>query len=575
MKNGFLAGLFLCMTLSGWAFLVTEAGRPRAEIVIGQNAAEPIVRAAEELRLWVGEISGAELDIVKAATPWRKWHIRLTEAPETLAKFPDVAEKLAGNDGYAFREQGNELLVLGSTPKGVLNGVFQLLFLNTDIIWARPNDEFGTLFTPNPDLDFTVTDYLDAPYYSMRGWQTRYGASYLEFLWAVRNLSSWTSWSPSQMQDNDSYGMIKEAYFGHNITGMYITPEKYYESHPEFFPEIDGKRVSFEEAKHDAQLCFTNQELIECFKKEFEEHVLAWPGCTIYGIFAEDSYALCQCAKCKEDIPLPDGRVLKYGEPDFQSTRFFQFLTPIAEFAKERFPDILISTYAYFFTEIPPAIEVPDNVIILTCPIYKNVKFPMTVEQNKETYDKFNGWLAKTNKMILYDYFGLTRKFPRPVDVSVAADYKYLYEHGVRLTHSEIMSDNFRRKDVEKDLGIAVWDCNSIYYWVMSRLAWNPYQDIETLRDEYLKRVFGPAAPDVKEYLSYTEKAWNACSQPSYWYTDGDESWRQLRELGFIPKCREALERAKGRQMSDKSRKMLERLALSFEENETVQEDKE
>ena len=109
----------------------------------------------------------------------------------------------------------------------------------------------------------------------------------------------------------------------------------------------------------------------------------------------------------------------------------------------------------------------PDNVIILTCPIYKNVKFPMATPQNAETFNKLNGWLKKTDKIILYDYFGLTRKFPRPVDVSAAADYKYLHEHGVRLTHSEIMSDNFRRTDPEKDLGIAVWDCNSIYYWTM------------------------------------------------------------------------------------------------------------
>ncbi|MBP5641239.1 MAG: DUF4838 domain-containing protein, partial [Victivallales bacterium] len=170
-----------------------------------------------------------------------------------------------------------------------------------------------------------MTDVIDTPYFSMRGWQTRYGATIYEFMWAVRNLSSWTSWSPSQSKENDSYGMIKEAYFGHNITGRYITADKYYKTHPEFFPEIKGKRVDFAHAKRKPQLCFTNQEMIECFKKEFETHVLQRPGCKIYGIFAEDNYDLCHCAKCKEDIQLPDGKVLKYGAPDFQSTRFFQF----------------------------------------------------------------------------------------------------------------------------------------------------------------------------------------------------------------------------------------------------------
>ena len=180
-----LAGLLLCESLSVCAFVITEAGRPASEIVVEQNAQEPIVKAAEELRLWVKEISGAELPIVKEPSGVLKNHIRLTCAPEVLKSFPDVTEKLSDNDGYAFREKGDELFVLGSVPKGVLNGAFQLLFKNTDIIWARPNDEFGTLFTPNPNLDFKVTNYLDTPYFSMRGWQTRYGATMLEFIWAV------------------------------------------------------------------------------------------------------------------------------------------------------------------------------------------------------------------------------------------------------------------------------------------------------------------------------------------------------------------------------------------------------
>ena len=571
MMNRILACVWLFAALSAGAFVITQDGKPASEIIIDSTAEKPVVNAAEELRHWIKEISGAELNIVFTPTAGVERRIRLTCSQDVLSAFPDMKEKLSGNDGYAFRERNGELLVLGSVPKGVLNGVFQLLFKNTDIIWARPNEEFGTLFTPTPTIDFKVTNCIDVPLFDMRGWQIRYGISKPEFIWGVRNLSSWSNYSSSDIAENDAYGMIKEAYFGHNITGMYITAGKYYETHPEFFPEIKGKRVDIAHAKRRPQLCFTNKEMIECFKKEFESRVLARPGCKMYGVFAEDNYDCCTCATCREDIRLPDGRILKFGAPDFMSTRFFQFITPIAEFAKKRFPDILISTYAYFFTEIPPAIDVPENVIILTCPIYKNVKFPMNAPQNKQTFDKLNGWLQKTDKMILYDYFGLTKTFPRPADVSAAADYAYLHEHGVRLTHSEIMSDNFNRKDVEKDLGIAVWDCNSIYYWVMSQLVWNPYQDINALRDEYLRRVFGPAAADVKEYLSCTETAWRSSNEQSHWNTNPDMSWLALKHMGLLPKCKAALDRARSRTLSNKSRKMLERLADSFENNQTFQ----
>ena len=128
MMKQILSSALLLMTLSAGAFTVTEAGKPASEIVIETDVAEPIVKAAEELQYWVKEISGAELPIVQAPSEGVKSHIRLACASNVLAGFPDVAEKLAGNDGYAFKQRGDDLFVLGSVPKGVLNGVYQLLF---------------------------------------------------------------------------------------------------------------------------------------------------------------------------------------------------------------------------------------------------------------------------------------------------------------------------------------------------------------------------------------------------------------------------------------------------------------
>ena len=166
MMKPILTSALMLMTLSAGAFTVTEAGKPAAEIVVDVKAGAPIMKAAEELQHWIKEISGAELKIAEAPSADVKRHIRLTCASDILASFPEVAAKLAGNDGYAFKERGDELFVLGSGPKGVLNGAYQLLFKNTDIIWARPNLEFGTLFTPNPNLVFNTTDFIDTPYFS-------------------------------------------------------------------------------------------------------------------------------------------------------------------------------------------------------------------------------------------------------------------------------------------------------------------------------------------------------------------------------------------------------------------------
>ena len=552
-------------TLQG-GFIVTQGGEPQAEIIVGESPDKPIATAAQELQLWIREISGAELPIL--AKP-EKLPQRIILRAGIVADDPyaeDIA-KLKGTNGYAIRQRGNELYLIAATPKGVLNSIYKLLMDNTDIIWARPNVEFGTLFTYNNTLSFTKTDLLDIPKFNMNGWQFGYGARDCELLWSVRNRSNWTNFSCIATPQNDTYGMFKEAYYGHNINGVYIKGSKYYKDHPEFYPLINGKRVDPSAHPFHTQLCFTNKEMIAAFIDEFDHYANARADCRMFGVFAEDNYDQCQCPNCKADITLPDGSILKYGEPEFYSTRFFIFLNQIAEHAKQRFPGKLISTYAYFFTEIPPRVPVMDNIVVLSCPIYKNVKYPVTSPKNDETFRKLAGWFEKTPNVIMYEYFGLTSAYPRPADKNFALDFQYEYNRGVRYAHSEIVGDDVNRKHPGKDGYIAAWDCNSIYFWGMAQLFWNPFEDVQKLRDEFLRRVFHDAAGDVKEYLACTEKAWYASSEVSNWNTPPTNSWISLDNLGLREQCAAALQRARKKSLDEKSRTMLERLAKPFEES--------
>ena len=47
-------------------FSVTENGRPVADIVLADNTDVTLRHAAEELRFWVKEITGAELPVMQA-----------------------------------------------------------------------------------------------------------------------------------------------------------------------------------------------------------------------------------------------------------------------------------------------------------------------------------------------------------------------------------------------------------------------------------------------------------------------------------------------------------------------------
>lgn len=547
---------------------VTKEGKPAAEIIITKDAPAPIVNAAKEFRHWIKAISGAELPIINAPADMPV-KLNFTCAAEILAKYPEDAKKLEGNDGYAVRTEGNTIYLFASQPKGVLNGAFKLLFHNTDIIWARPNVEFGTLFTPNPNIEFKYISHIDIPRFLMRGWQVAYGIGDVEFKWSVRNGANWTSWSTSKVKANDDWGMWKEAYYGHNVIGRYLQPKKYFKDHPEFYAARKGKRID-PHTRNASQLCFSNQEMLKAFIPEYLASVALRPDATMHGICIEDNGICCDCPSCIAPITLPEGKILTVKDNNFYSTRFFMFLNQVAKALKEKYPEKRVSTFAYLFTEEPPAVPIEDNIDVMICPIYKNVKFPVTTPENETTWAKLRGWLKLTQNIIMYEYYGLTKDYPRPVDISAAIDYKYEYENGIKLAHSEICSDNEKRPNTDtwRDRSIACWNCNSMYFWVLTNLDWNPYADVHKLRQEYLKRVFGPAAPDVAKYLTLTEKAWRASTEQSTWNTPSDASWESLAKLNLIPECKEALDRATAKNLSPNSRKMLDRLKLSFTDND-------
>ena len=544
-----------CCTLVQGALQLAKNGKPAAEIVLSTKGNITLDFAASELQLWIREISGAELPIVGAENP-EKAQIVLTVQDK---RFPADLKKLAGKDGFAIRQKGKQLFIIGSCVKGVLNGVFRLLYWNSDIIWARPNPEFGTIYSKDPNLTLTKTDAIDIPVFALRGWQmSRKGESDAN-LWQVRNNCNWCFGS---MAEKRKYGNILEYGGGHNIVNLYIREKKYFASHPEFFPMRKGKRVKYSDHRGGVQLCFTNQEMVQAFIKEVDAKIKENPDYTTYRIMIEDNHNTCECPVCQTPIKLPNGKVVTPKDKNFNSTRFFLFLNQIARHFKKNYPGKRILTFAYFFTIHPPACTVEDNIDISFCPISKNSKLKLTDAGSKKTLDQFHGWAKVAKNITWREYFGLCGDFPKPIDAVALADWRYVLKHGVSRTYSEMRSDI----RIGADLTPA-WDANSMYFWVITQGAWNPNRDLQSLRMEYLTRVYGAeAAPDVAEYYRLIEEQWFKLPGRFIWNAVSWVMWKQhVIRTGIIPKCRAALKRAEGKVTTVKGKKMLAALRGNFE----------
>ena len=566
------AGLIVLCVLSpvhGGAQLALD-GKPTAEIVVDAEAHPAVAFAAEELQLWIREISGAALPIVHApGVATQRIRLGVVGSSTVLGRIPnrfpaDVA-KLQGNDGYAVRTVGADVYLFASVPKGVLNGIHKLLFRNTDIIWARPNVEFGTVFSKTADLALAQTDYLDVPTYVLRGWQMiGRGRQEKSELWQVRNGTNWSA----RMTGNPNYlkhGIIMEYGGGHNLTTRYITEKKYFDAHPEFFIMKDGERIRPSARKYKTQLCFTNPAMTKAFIAELDQRIRANPQFTTYRVMIEDTWEQCECPECLKQIRLADGTVLepgKRGSP-FRSTQFFIWLNQLAEHLLEHHPGKRILTFGYFFTATPPKVKVAPNISISFCPITKNSRERLTGPTNTVWHTRFLDWMKITDQLTWREYFGLVGPFPRPTDVIALSDLALVHTHGINRTYSELYGDEpGRRMD-----GTKAWDLNAMYSWTMTQGLWNPGQDVHALRAEFRRRVYGAGAEDVGEFYRLIEGAWFKGSGSSRWNDSVTGNWlRYVVKKQLQAPLRAALERAVPKVVHPNGQQMLAALRRTFEE---------
>ena len=551
--------MLLALGASG-AVPLTQDGQPLAEIVLPPGSHPAVEFAAQEFQHWVNEISGARLPIVPQPG---EAQARLIVAINPDGFAGDIAQ-LKDNDGYAVRTSGSTVTLLASRPKGILNGVFGLLYRNTDIIWARPNLEFGTIFSHNPDLSLTDSDYIDVPVYKLRGWQMGSGRDMANEEWQVRNGCNWSAGSMTFQEERIKFDPILEYGGGHNLVGRYIPEKKYFEKHPEYYPLKDGKRLRPSETRGGTQICFTLPELQEVFIREVDEHVRGNPSYDTYRIMIEDNWNLCECETCLAPIALPHGRTITTEDEAFRSTQFFLWLNPIARHIGERHgKDVLV--FAYFFTEPPPKCSIEPNVRISFCPIGKNSKRAVTHPENATTLARFNGWLQVTTNIIWREYYGLCASFPRPIDAVALADWQYINGFGVDRTYSEMRPDYGRHAES--------WDANAMYFWVMANGAWNPRRTAEELREEFLTRVFGPAAADAGEFFRLIEEQWLKLPGRSGWSDKAYPNWkRHVFDTGITEACLAALQRAEAKKVHPNAVRMLAGIRCVMERNLRLQE---
>jgi len=356
-------------------------------------------------------------------------------------------------------DAGN-LVLAGHEKRGCLYAVYSFLQDVVGVRWWAP----GETFVPKkPTL--VVADDLAVSYAPQLISREMYHRNAQPCVFSAR------------MKGNGSLtpeygGAVRIVNFVHSFY-KYLPPEKYFDAHPDWYSQIDGKR------KHEhAQLCLTNEEMTRELTKNVLQTLRKNPGARMIDVSQNDWHGFCACEKCK---------AIDDAEESHAGTLVLM-LNRVAEAVEKEFPDVLVESLAYQYTRKPPkTIKPRHNVLIRLCTIECSYIQPLDDEQNRKFAADIEGWSKLAKHLFIWDYTTNYNDYlgPHPNLRVLAPNVRYFVKHGAVGLFEEGEGDDF---------------CE-LKNWLLMRVMWEPSLDDEALIDEFVRGYYGEAvAPLIKQY---------------------------------------------------------------------------
>ena len=259
-------------------------------------------------------------------------------------------------------------------------------------------------------------------------------------------------------------------------------------------PEMEGIGVN---GKPSGVFCLSHPQVRHLVAEQMKKYIrgdrekcaarkaprYSWP--LVYELSQEDGgIGGCYCPACKA---LADAT-------GSQSGPNIAFASAVADEVVREFPDVLVRTFAYSYTEMPPtnALRASDNVTVRYC---RSFLFqPLTADTDNG--EILRRWNSHVKQKTVWSYW---RTYSGPLFPAVkprsdiGAEFKFCREMNV--------TGYFAENESPLSRSFAM-----MQHWLFLKLAENPSLDVFALADEFAKAYYGAAAKPVMEYLGYLEK---------------------------------------------------------------------
>ncbi|MBQ6247096.1 MAG: DUF4838 domain-containing protein, partial [Kiritimatiellae bacterium] len=380
-------------------------------------------------------------------------------------------------DAFRIHVSGNRLFISGGGDSGVLYGVYELLERFAGCRW------YASWHSVVPRRDrIEVPDDIDethVPAFAMR-----------EPFWF--DVRMHPEFAARLRANSHQYGGKADARFGGDpwrfggglpsahTFALLLPPDEYFDAHPEYFALVEGRRARFK-----AQPCLSNPDVLRIVTSNLLERIRKDPGARFYSVSQNDCNGWCECPSCKA---VDD-------EEGAHSGSVLRFVNAVAEAVEREFPDALVETLAYGYTQHPPEKTRPRrNVVVCLCSTGCDFSRPIDESpypKNAEFAGDIAGWGRLTDFLYVWDYTTDFANYPAPWA-------------NVRALQGNIQF--FRRNSVRALFEQGAYqgrhaDFAELKAWLLAKWLWNPDLPAEPLLDDFFAGYYGAGAPFVREYF--------------------------------------------------------------------------
>lgn len=454
------------------------------KILIPAGASEDIITAASELKMFLSEATGVDLEIVTSAGSAH--YFSLGETSLAKSKNVKIDFSVTGGQGYGIKTVGDDIFIYAATDLGVVYGVYGYLerTLNYDFFYTE-------VYTVDKTdvLNFCEYDVIDIPDVAARACSYGYQSSNIQTLRRMRYVKYEDSFPVNDgisMWHNavcyfDFKNEVNDDFFNADRTQLCYTAHGNPASYTAMINQIADKMFKFmtDNGNTANEVVFSlmdNNDACDC------------PACTAdkeaYG--AESSSVIKLLNKV---APILEGKLREAGDP--------------------RADTFLIDFYAYFYLEDAPVerqtdakgnvtFSYPSEMVLnkhvtpFIAPFYAYYTKSFYSEENKSYRETIENWkaIASNIHLWIYDtYFKDESGYMLPFDTfSAVADlYRLAYENDVCFIYTEGQWQN------RTSTGWAI-----LKGYLGSKLGWDVYADVNALTDKFFKAMYGSGAEEMK-----------------------------------------------------------------------------